>query len=133
MGSTPRSGSKIVCTVRRLCLEKRVRSSMYSAGFRYFYWSFYKNNESNINQVSRRNIEGNKGYKLKDWYIPKKYENLKDEALNNEVASFSLHQFQETLCKAQQKLSIWNNDANARKLVAVKSTAMWWKPYEITK
>ena len=131
--STPRSGSKILCTVRRLCLEKRVRSSMYSAGFRYFYWSFYKNNESEINQVSRRNIEGNKGYKLKDWYIPKKYENLKDEALNNEVASFSVHQFQVTLCKAQQKLTIWNNDANARKLVANKSTAMWWNPYEMKK
>ena len=125
--------SKILCTVRRLCLEKRVRASMYSAGFRYFYWSFYKNNELEINQLSKRNREGNKGYKLKDWYIPKKYENLKDEALNNKIARFTLHQFDVTLCKAKEKLTAWNNDENARKLIAVRSTAMWWKPYGMKK
>ena len=125
----PKSGSKIVDIARRLCLEKRIRSSMYSPGFRYFYWPFYAKNENDRNQLFKTTHEGNEGYKLKDWFISKKYDNLKEEALNNKVATFPLHQFTVTLCKSKEKLSAWNKDKRARKLVC--KVSHWEKPYGI--
>ena len=123
------SASKILVIARRLCLEKRVQSSMYSPGFRYFYWPFYAHNENERNELWPGTYEGNAGYKLKDWFILKKYGNLKEEALNNKVASFSLHQFKVTLCKSEEKLNAWNEDKRARKLVC--EVTYWDKLYEI--
>ena len=111
------STSKILSIARRLCLEKRIRSSMYSPGFRYFYWPFYAKNENERNELWGNCYEENEGYKLKDWFVAKKYGNLKEETLNNKVAPFSLHQFKVTLSKSNEKLSAWNEDKRARRLV----------------
>ena len=101
----PNSSPKLLDIARRLCLEKRIKSSLYSPGFRYFYWKFYDGNTEKRNRLWRVQYEGYTGYKLKDWFIAKKYDNLKDEALNNNIAPFTLYEYRVTLCKSKEKLT----------------------------
>ena len=50
-------------------------------------------------------VEGNPGYLISDWYIPPKYEDLKDELLYNKLMVFSLQQFEDIQEQATLKLS----------------------------
>merc|ERR1712087_534958 len=86
-------------------LEQLLRASVYSPGIRYFYWEFYKNNSHEKRLVLGRNTyEGNEGYALCDWFIAKKYANLKEELLSNRIITFAKDHFDDTLFKAKQKL-----------------------------
>ena len=78
-----------------------VDDNQYSFGYRYFYWSWYKHNHL-TNDLALRgesggnyNFAANKNYKLSDWYIDKKYSNLEDELLNNEIQGIDLEQYQQ--------------------------------------
>ena len=51
--------------------------------------------------------EENIGYTLGQWFVEKKYGNLKEEILNNLVLTLSVGQFAVTLQKAVDKLSEW--------------------------
>ena len=109
---------------------------VYSSGWRYFYWPFYANNEDEERVVftvsnGTRLSESNPGYKLKDWFIPQKYQDLKDEALHNRCCSLSLFQWKMVIKKAQIKLEEWNKSSKTRKL---QCRVSWWEiPYGITK
>ena len=86
--------------------------SQYSAGYRYFYWEFYKNNEDKVNVLWKHKsganmVEGNDGYRLMDWYIHRRYKNFKDEMLNNKTAPISLEQWNATKAKTTQKYESW--------------------------
>eukprot|EP01083_Nonionella_stella_P005698 16452_1 len=66
----------------------------YDDGIRYLYWEYYKDNaevhdvalrRGDVNQDSLKGFRAaNEGYAVKDWYIQTKYDDLKDELLNNE-------------------------------------------------
>ena len=86
--------------------------SQYSAGYRYFYWEYYKNNEDKVNVMCKGEkvynmVEGNDGYRLMDWYIDRRYDNFKDEMLNNKTAPISLDQWNATKIKTTQKYDSW--------------------------
>ena len=55
--------------------------TQYSAGYRYFYWEYYRNNEDKVNVMWKVEhgvyTEGNDGYRLMDWYIHRRYDNFK--------------------------------------------------------
>eukprot|EP01084_Bolivina_argentea_P108378 193698_1 len=74
----------------------------YSFGSRYFYWSRYKNNDGchdkahwswnyNTERLSHPPINGNST--LRNWYIPLKYDNLKQEVTSNNICQIALPQF----------------------------------------
>ena len=98
---------------QRLALERKVKASLYSPGVRYFYWEKYKGNMQKRRKVFRHITpvqvqdfyEENEGYTLGQWYVAKKYENLKEELLNNLVRTLSAGQFACTLQKAMDKLT----------------------------
>ena len=97
-------------------------ADVYSSGWRYFYWDFYAKKEEEKRVVYRTKSgpsyeEFNAGYKLKDWYIPSKYSNIKEEALNNRCCSLSMFQWKMVLKKAEIKLTEWNKNKKNRKLV----------------
>ena len=71
----------------------KYKTSQFSYGYRYFYWSYYKNNTSiwdpvwsctPINLCTYQPTP-NQGYQLKDWYIEKKYCNLHQELVSNSI------------------------------------------------
>ena len=75
----------------------------YSAGIRFFYWPFYKNNNNKYNHVYGRGvIEYNFGYILSDWYIDCIY-----GSFNNKIAKFNISQWYQTLMKADIKYKAW--------------------------
>eukprot|EP01084_Bolivina_argentea_P239012 401633_1 len=89
----------------------------YSFGFRYYYWTFFENNENEQNVIytatqRRRSVRkqklwydpGNKGYKCFEWYIHKKYHSLKEEITHNEIRSINVKFFNKTVFEAQAKL-----------------------------
>eukprot|EP01083_Nonionella_stella_P305556 1066380_1 len=100
---------------RTFIKENEIKKKLYSGGKRYFYWSFYKDNQEIRRDVYQGRcraptFEENPRYKLCDWYIEAKYDNLKDELLHNLICVFGKEQFENTLAKAMDKLSGWVND-----------------------
>ena len=97
---------------------------VYSSGWRYFYWPFYAENEDEKRIVWKGGAstvtESNPGYQLKDWFIPKKYQNLKDEALHNRCCSLFVFQWKMVVRKAQVKLKEWNKNSRNRKLKCIR-------------
>jgi len=74
---------------------KRAESFTYdhSLGRRFYFWSWYKDNEA-------EDIQWNIGKKYKELYVERKYENLKDEVINNEIYKVALEEFERTYQKA---------------------------------
>eukprot|EP01084_Bolivina_argentea_P286271 491059_1 len=67
----------------------------FNFGISYYYWDYYKNNDSPV-------TEGDAvGYKFSDFYIIKKYNNLQEEILNE----LNKKQFMETWNKANKLLN----------------------------
>eukprot|EP01084_Bolivina_argentea_P118371 210042_1 len=95
--------------------------SAYSYGIRYFYWKHYKHNYAvrDVTQPDPKRIMGslkaitigdmeynetplsipsaNGQYSLRDWYISCKYENLREELLNNQICTIALIQYKQLL------------------------------------
>ena len=95
--------------------------TLYSAGYRYFYWKYYENIENEANVLWIRSsgqpaCESNPGYKIKDWFIPRKYKDLREELLTNKISTVSLHQFNNIKQQATMKLKNWLNDPETRPL-----------------
>eukprot|EP01084_Bolivina_argentea_P205254 350680_1 len=118
--------------INRLIREDMIRASLYSSGVRYFYWEFYRHNDNEKYHVrGRKTYEENIGYKLNDWFIAAKYNNLKDELTNNLICQFSINQFQTTFIKASQKLDALIKDPTVKD---IKCDRSWWeKTYGIKK
>ena len=55
-----------------------------------------------------------------DWYIPQKYENLKDESLHNNIYCLTNDQWQLTVTKSTLK---WNS---LKYINIVNGDAFWW-------
>ena len=118
----------ICSTFIRRC---RHQMEVYSSGYRYFYWPYYRDNQEEQNVVFKASaggfqIESNPGYSLCEWFISAKYSNLKEEALQNDCASFSIYQYELTLNKAKMKLNQWENDKNVRRLENNQSRGKEW-------
>ena len=113
----------------------------YSAGYRYFYWDFYKHNQDTGNIIfkhpsGQQLVEFNDGYRLCDWYIPAKYETFKEEITDNDTAPFSIRDWEETKQKAAVKLDAWSECDDARNLIVGDSVPghhknKWEKVYGI--
>ena len=117
---------------RRMVLERSLKSSLYSPGVRYFYWELYRGNTAPRRVVwegKRKNYEENIGYSLGDWFVEKKYGNLKEELLNNLVHTLSASQFAVTLRKATDKL----NERRKRGKVLRCNDSCWEESYGIAK
>ena len=89
--------------------------TLYSAGYRYFYWDYYKNIDEETNILYIQNTgqpacEGNPGYKIEDWFIPRKYKDLREELLTNAISNVSVQQFNNIKQQATMKLTNWLND-----------------------
>eukprot|EP01084_Bolivina_argentea_P014135 26431_1 len=82
----------------------------YSFGYRYYYWNYYKHNQSTADFITKNgfhdqwNLYANDGYMLMDWYIPCKYNDFRDELINNSVCTISKFVFESELMKAQIKI-----------------------------
>eukprot|EP01084_Bolivina_argentea_P076308 138292_1 len=82
----------------------------YSFGQKFYYKDYYAT-------AQHGDYKGdNPGYKCKDWYVPKKYENLKDEIINNELCTLNMAQFNIIHSKADTILSK-NNSTIIKKYV----------------
>eukprot|EP01083_Nonionella_stella_P019283 53597_1 len=73
----------------------------YSYGWRYYYWTYFKNNVMTNDPTKRTawrfaaNIDPNtgNGARLCDWYIEPKFLNLKDELLHNAICTIGSHKW----------------------------------------
>eukprot|EP01084_Bolivina_argentea_P201179 343920_1 len=79
---------------------------LYDYGYRYFYWSYYKDKNDEIDNVIQTKHQDsitpvNQGYKLKDWYIVSGYSNIKEELLQNNILRLGNCQFLAEFEKAQ--------------------------------
>eukprot|EP01084_Bolivina_argentea_P088154 159165_1 len=91
---------------------------LYSFGYRFYYWEFFKNNENERNVIRIKGYKtkadekrkwydkGNKGYKCKQWYIPEKYENIKQEILGNKLFCLSTYEFNVAMAKANNYIDV---------------------------
>eukprot|EP01083_Nonionella_stella_P110908 324915_1 len=99
--------------VTRCLFESEAHTKGYSNGIRFYYWPFYKdttedrpviftNTESILQQ--HWTDPGNAGYKPRDWYIEAKYEDMRDEILNNPIYSLSKKQWDSLQRSAKMKI-----------------------------
>ena len=58
---------------------------------RFYYWSYFSK--------SRKRDENNPGYKVKDWYIERKHDNLKRELLDNDEC-LTVEEYDQIYCRA---------------------------------
>ena len=61
--------------------------------YTFYYWDYYKD-------LNIADMDNNIGYNYNDWYIEQKYDNLKDEVLNNKIYQIDRYDYQEILYKA---------------------------------
>eukprot|EP01083_Nonionella_stella_P280555 954418_1 len=119
--------------VHRIKLEEDTKHNVYDSGVRFFYWPYFKDNEdehSLIYQAGSAYVyDRNRGYKLKDWYIPKKYNNLKEELTQNKTKPLTMDAYDGIIQTATLKLSAYRNMANTKALIC--RWTEWKKPYAI--
>eukprot|EP01084_Bolivina_argentea_P268224 455519_1 len=95
--------------------HNKFSAALYSYGYRYFYWKYYKENIDLWDKGTFRyrskysrepaNIHPNGNYfYLQYWYIPKKYHTLKEEITQNEYCKIPLATFNHTFNKAKVKI-----------------------------
>eukprot|EP01084_Bolivina_argentea_P015295 28591_1 len=84
----------------------QVAKFKFSMGFRFFYWNYYKNNRTMKDdahlwsQTYLGSPPANRGYFVTDWYVAIKYQNLKEELLNNGICHILLAQWDNLMIKA---------------------------------
>ena len=66
-------------------------------GYKYYYWDEYRDNMSD-------DFGPNIGYKKRDWYIHKKYDNLKDEIINNRIFCLNMTIVNNVITKAEKNV-----------------------------
>eukprot|EP01084_Bolivina_argentea_P077633 140858_1 len=96
--------------------DKLAFGTEYQVGFHFYYWDFYKNNEDTLKPSPQHTHV----IKKKELFVEPKYNNFKQEALNNKIAMFSLYQWNKTHTKATTKLQAWNNDETVKNISAAK-------------
>eukprot|EP01083_Nonionella_stella_P027904 76845_1 len=106
--------------VHRAQFEQESKRNVYDPGFRFFYWPFYQDKEDQrrlVVQVQRTYCyEGNSGYKLKDWFITKKYANLKEELTQNRTKPFDMDTYDGIIDTASLKLTAYQNNPTVQRL-----------------
>ena len=107
-GNGDKSGN-IGDTAKRMVLDRALKAALYSPGVRYFYWKRYRESKEKrrlflTDPNGQPYYEENRGYTLGQWFVEKKYGNLKEELLHNLVLTLSAGQFASTLQKAKDKL-----------------------------
>eukprot|EP01084_Bolivina_argentea_P112223 200168_1 len=113
------TNDKLHGLLRSIVFEKEQKGKIYSAGYRFFYHKYYKENgnkEWNIlyeQYNGKPAVEGNAGFLISDWVINSKYKDFKTELLNNKWSPFSLSQYNDILEKATIQLQNWLNDKDA--------------------
>eukprot|EP01083_Nonionella_stella_P092461 258869_1 len=83
--------------------EEEAPPIVYSFGFRYFYWKYYQDNIHRYDRREPTNPSNNDLHpaRFQDWYIAKKHDSLKEELLNNNIATISNEQWMNTFEHAQ--------------------------------
>ncbi len=98
-------------------------------GHRLYYHLYYSNNNcvhSILPGTKRMFDNGNYGYKYKDWYIPKKYSNIREEIFENKCLNLSLQQWNCCVIKSQLKLQKYIHKINSADLI-------WEQAYKIVR
>eukprot|EP01084_Bolivina_argentea_P156862 273343_1 len=78
--------------------ENMKHGNMFSIGYRFYYWDYYKKDDINklmendsVNEGGH-NINNHNGYKISELFVIKKYKNIKTEILQNKI--YTLHIFE---------------------------------------
>ena len=124
-----RAMERLLSICNSMAYHVNIFSNEYQPGFRYFYWRFYRNLNLKENLVEDIFDEWNDGYMLSEWYIQAKWADLKEEAINNTIAPYSIKEFQLTMNKAQMKLEAFQADSDNKSLSAVID---WKREYGIS-
>eukprot|EP01083_Nonionella_stella_P230312 814259_1 len=93
--------------VHQIEFEEYTKHNIYDPGVRFFYWPYFKDNEEERSLIYKAGAyvyDWNRGYKLKNWYIPKKYDNLKEELTQNETKPFPMDAYDTIIATASLKL-----------------------------
>ena len=122
-------------SLRKICdiflLEKQLDGRVYSAGWKYYYWSYYQHNTNEYEVMYREQngktaLDGNAGYRLMDWFIHVKYASFKEEALNNESSPFGLSEYSDTYALAKEK---WQNILHLKRFTARKRKGNFFEKF----
>eukprot|EP01084_Bolivina_argentea_P113517 202281_1 len=89
-------------------LEFDANVKNYSYGYRYYYWKCYEKNDNTTEPASQLESFSqqlaNKNSRLCDWFVPKKYENFKEEILSNAICQLNAIQWLHLQLKAEDHL-----------------------------
>eukprot|EP01083_Nonionella_stella_P280554 954417_1 len=121
--------------VQRVQFEEYTKSNVYDPGVRFFYWPHFEDNEDERSLIYRAGgsyaYDWNRGYKLKDWYIPKKYDTLKEELTQNKTKPFPMDAYDTIIETASLKLNAYQSAKGTRRLICGWSE--WRKSYGIAR
>eukprot|EP01084_Bolivina_argentea_P000687 1269_1 len=70
----------------------------YSYGVRFYYWDYFRD-------LDAPDYDHNEGYNFNDWYINYRYENIKEEVINNPDACLNMLQWNDVIRKAKLNLT----------------------------
>ena len=77
--------------------QKQSTNNCYSFGHRFYYWEWYKNRDE-------EDVEYNIGYSYCEWYIDRKYKNLKEELLDNEISNLDQNKWDKTMFEVKMNM-----------------------------
>eukprot|EP01084_Bolivina_argentea_P171499 297120_1 len=96
-------------SIKRIQLENEDHDTMFSIGFRFYYWNFYS-------KVSDEQLENNRatkgpnknnhhGYTMNELFVVAKYKDIKHEILNNNIHTLNIYEFQSVTNKAEKYIN----------------------------
>eukprot|EP01084_Bolivina_argentea_P266085 451211_1 len=88
--------------IQQYIQHSRLSEYSFSVGYRFYYWSFYKDNKTISQRQPTNNKNDHCGYEAYELYIEARYQSLKDEILNNKHCELKIEQFMISLKKAQE-------------------------------
>ncbi len=100
--------------------ENMKYGNMFSIGYRFYYWEYYK--KDNINELMEKdginhgghNINNHNGYKISELFVIKKYKNIKNEILKNTIYTLNIFEYKIVTNKV-------NKYINTKKVKSMKS------------
>eukprot|EP01084_Bolivina_argentea_P227199 383739_1 len=91
-------------TIKKYIRKCEISERSFKQGFIYYYWPYY--DDKKHEEEDFRNINDHSGYQKHELYVDIKYENIKQEMLNNTILSLTEGQYQVSLTKAENLFKV---------------------------
>eukprot|EP01084_Bolivina_argentea_P280652 479994_1 len=92
-------------TVKKYMYNHKLHQHTFNIGYRLYYWKYYKRKHTSIELQWHDNVNDHGGYNARQLFVPRKYNNMKHELLNNKIFTLNLSELQISMNKTYKYIN----------------------------